>query len=29
MDSVILAPKYWIPKHERKIFLPNERRIEL
>lgn len=27
-NSIVIAPKYWIPKHERKIYLPNEIRVE-
>jgi hypothetical protein len=27
-ESIVIAPKYWIPNRERKIFLPNETRIE-
>ena len=27
-NSVVIAPKEWIPNHERKIYLPNEIRIE-
>ncbi len=27
VNSVVIAPKYWIPNRERQIFLPNERRI--
>jgi|SaaInl8_150m_RNA_FD_contig_31_2299780_length_1284_multi_8_in_0_out_0_2 hypothetical protein len=26
-DSVVIAPKYWTPDNERKIYLPNEERI--
>jgi len=26
-ESIVIAPKYWIPEHERKIYLPNEIRI--
>ena len=27
-NSIVIAPKEWIPNHERKIYLPNEIRIE-
>lgn len=27
-NSIVIAPKYWTPNHERKIFLPNEIRVE-
>jgi len=27
-NSIVIAPKEWIPNHERKIYLPNEIRIK-